>query len=44
MAQLAAALQRLLPLYREQIIGLHEKFSLPRPLRNDLAALAVVSQ
>jgi len=37
-----AALGSLVSVYRNQVVALHEKFHLSRPLTNDLAALAVV--
>ncbi|MBY5357696.1 nucleotidyltransferase domain-containing protein [Rhizobium leguminosarum] len=37
-----AALRSLVSVYREQVIRLHEKFPLSRPLENDIAALKVI--
>jgi hypothetical protein len=40
---LKAALALLAELYRHQVTALHEKFSLARPVQNDLAALDIIS-
>jgi hypothetical protein len=38
-----AALRSLVRIYRNQVLALHEKFQLSRPLKNDIAALEVVT-
>jgi predicted nucleotidyltransferase len=40
--QVAQALARLMEVYRDQIIALHDRFGLERPLAHDLEALSVV--
>jgi hypothetical protein len=42
--EIEAALGRLVQLYQRQVIALHKKFPLMRPLESDLAALDVISQ
>lgn len=37
-----AALRSLLQLYRNQVLALHAKFQLSRPIENDLAALEAI--
>jgi predicted nucleotidyltransferase len=37
-----AALRSLAHLYRDQVLALHEKFKLSRPLKNDIASLEVI--
>jgi hypothetical protein len=39
----STALALLVDLYRRQVVGLHDKFSLARPIENDLAALDIIN-
>lgn len=43
-AQLTAeqALRKLIAVYQNQIVALHERFSLKRPLENDLYAIDIL--
>ncbi|TIP12618.1 MAG: nucleotidyltransferase domain-containing protein [Mesorhizobium sp.] len=41
--EILAALRLLVPFYRQQVMALHEKFRLPRPVANDLEALDIIS-
>lgn len=38
------ALRSLLPVYRNQVLALHTKFQLSRPVKNDIAALNVIDE